>query len=280
MQAEPSRIILLYKHSLTKAVIPLKDENPHPPGFKPKMTIILIISNAVVFLIQIMITGQFFDFVMLDQNQLYPNTIHMYYSWGAVPNCITGGDSLFLNFGAGPETIQCPDNPYITLLSSTFMHGGLMHFGGNMLFLWVFGDNIEQKFGKFKYLFIYLGWGVVAGLVHVFGDASSPIPAVGASGAISGILGAYLVIFPRARILTFVGYFMMHIQARWFLPFWLILQNLLPYFIGGFGASGGGVAFLAHIGGFVIGLATGIVYKKMHRDDSLYGNRYGYRPDY
>ena len=160
------------------------------------------------------------------------------------------------------------------------MHGGLLHFGGNMLFLWVFGDNIEQKFGKLKYLAIYLAWGIAAGLIHIAGDSTSAIPAVGASGAISGILGAYLVIFPKARILTLMGYFFMHIQARWFLPFWLIFQNLLPFFIGGFGAAGGGVAFLAHIGGFVVGLATGYIYKKTHNSDFTYGTRYGYRPDY
>ena len=116
--------------------------------------------------------------------------------------------------------------------------------------------------------------------IYGTGDPGSAIPAVGASGAISGILGAYLVIFPRARILTLMGYFFIHVQARWFLPFWLIFQNLLPFFIGGFGAAGGGVAFLAHIGGFVVGLATGYLYKKTHSSDFTYGTRYGYRPDY
>jgi len=255
-------------------MIPLKDENPHPPGFKPVMTIFLIIANTVVFLMQVAATGQFFDFTN-------NNAFAMFYSWGAVPNCVTGADESILSFGAEVFAIPCPDMPYATLISSTFMHGGLIHFGGNMLFLWVVGDNIEQKFGKFKYLGIYLAWGVVAGLVHIYGDASSPIPAVGASGAISGILGAYLVLFPRARILTLFGYFFLHIQARWFLPFWLVMQNLLPYFIGGFGVAGGGVAYLAHIGGFVIGLVTAYAYKKaFDPGPPLYGTRYGYRPDY
>lgn len=255
-------------------MIPLKDENPHPPGFKPKMTIALIIVNAIIFFVEVAITGQFFDF----SNQ---NAFSMFYNWGAVPNCITGASVSIIDFGAGPVTISCPDAPYVSLLSSIFMHGGLMHFGGNMLFLWVFGDNIEQKFGKIKYLAIYLVWGIVAGLIHIAGDPNSVIPAVGASGAISGVLGAYLVIFPRARILTLMGYFFIHVQARWFLPFWLIFQNLLPLFVGGFGvATGGGVAFLAHIGGFVIGLITGFIYKKTHSSDFTYGTRYGYRPDY
>ena len=180
--------------------------------------------------------------------------------------------------------MNSPEFPELTLLTSTFMHGGLLHLGGNLLFLWIFGDNIELKFGKIKFLGIYLAWGVVAGLVHIFGDMSSGIPAVGASGAISGVLGAYLVIFPKTRIQTFMmlGFFwrMMHIQARWFLPFWLVFQNLLPFFIGGFGVAGGGVAYLAHIGGFAIGIATGYLYKKMHRSDFTYGTRYGYGSDY
>jgi len=109
-----------------------------------------------------------------------------------------------------------------------------MHLGGNMLFLWIFGDNIEAKFGRIKYLGIYLLWGIGAGLIHVMGDTSTGIPAVGASGAISGVLGAYLVIFPHAKVKTFLmlGFFwrMIHIKAMYFLPFWLIFQNLLPFF--------------------------------------------------
>ncbi|MDC4231137.1 MAG: rhomboid family intramembrane serine protease [Nitrosopumilus sp.] len=258
-------------------MFPLRDENPHPPGFKPTVTYALIIINVIVFFIEVVYTGQFFDFT----NQ---NAFNLFYNWGAVPSCITSGSALNLDFGAGSFRLACPDTPYVSLISSIFLHGGLMHLGGNMLFLWIFGDNIEQKFGKAKFLGIYLTWGVLAGLMHIYGDVNSAIPAVGASGAISGILGAYLVIFPKARIQTFLmmGFFwrMMHIQARWFLPFWLIFQNLLPFFIGGFGVAGGGVAYLAHIGGFVVGLATGYIYKKTHGSDFTYGTRYGYRSDY
>ena len=254
-------------------MLPLRDENPHPPGYRPKVTIGLIIANAIVFFYEVAVTGQFFDFT----NQ---NAAMLFYEWGAVPACINGAN--FIN--NGPFQIACPDMPAVSLLSSMFMHGGLMHFGGNMLYLWIFGDNIELKFGRAKFLAIYLMWGIVAGLAHMAIDPNSGIPAVGASGAISGILGAYLVIFPRARIQTFLmmGFFwrMMHIQARWFLPFWLIFQNLLPFFIGGFGVAGGGVAYLAHIGRFVVGLATGYLYKKTHSSDFTYGTRYGYRPDY
>lgn len=258
-------------------MLPLRDENPHPPGFKPTVTYALIIMNVIVFFLEVFATGQIIDFT----NE---NAFSLFYNWGAVPNCITGATASTIDFVGGPEVIQCPTEPYISLLSSIFLHGGAMHLGGNMLFLWIFGDNIEQKFGKIKYLGIYLLWGILAGLIHIMGDATSTIPAVGASGAISGILGAYLVIFPKARIQTFLmlGFFwrMMHIQARWFLPFWLVFQNLLPFFIGGFGVAGGGVAYLAHIGGFAVGLATGYLYKKTHSSDYTYGTRYGYRPDY
>ncbi|RNJ74592.1 MAG: rhomboid family intramembrane serine protease [Nitrosopumilus sp. B06] len=254
-------------------MLPLRDENPHPPGFRPQVTYALIAINAVVFLLQVLYTGQLFDFTN-------NNAFVMFYEWGAVPNCVNGAS--FSNIEG--FKLECPSNPLLTLLSSTFMHGGLMHLGGNLLFLWIFGDNIEQKFGRIKYLGIYLAWGIGAGLVHILGDTSSTIPAVGASGAISGVLGAYLVMFPRARIQTFLmlGFFwrMMHIQAMWFLPFWLVFQNLLPFFVGGFGVAGGGVAYLAHIGGFALGLGSGFIYKKMHSSESMYGTRYGYRPDY
>jgi membrane associated rhomboid family serine protease len=152
-----------------------------------------------------------------------------------------------------------------------------------MLFLWIFGDNIELRFGKAKFLGIYLMWGIVAGLSHIVIDPLSSIPAVGASGAISGVLGAYLAMFPKAKIMTFMmmGFFwrMIHIEARWFLPFWLIFQNILPFLISGFGVAGGGVAFMAHIGGFLIGLATGYLYKKSHSSEFTYGTRYGWRGD-
>jgi membrane associated rhomboid family serine protease len=254
-------------------MFPLKDENPHPPGFKPKLTILLIIINVIVFFFEIAFTGQFWEFT----NQ---RAAELFFEWGAVPTCITGSN-LIITQGI---QIPCPDMPYISLISSTFLHGGLMHLGGNMLFLWIFGDNIELKFGRAKFLGVYILWGIVAGLAHVAVDPTSSIPAVGASGAISGVLGAYLAIFPRARIMTFMmlGFFwrMMHIQAKWFLPFWLIFQNILPFLISGFGVAGGGVAFMAHIGGFVIGLAFGYLYKKTHGSEFTYGTRYGSNGSY
>ena len=257
-------------------MLPIRDENPHPRGFKPIVTYALIIINVIVFFIEVAYTGQIIDFT----NE---KAFSFFYEWGAVPNCITGATESIFQTETGSASIACPTESYVTLLSSTFLHGGAMHLGGNMLFLWIFGDNIEQKFGKIKYLGIYLLWGILAGLLHILGDPNSITPAVGASGAISGVLGAYLIIFPKARIQTFLmlGFFwrMMHIQARWFLPFWFVFQNLLPFFVGGFGVAGGGVAYLAHIGGFIVGLASGYLYKKTHSSDFTYGTRYGYRSD-
>ena len=123
-------------------MLPLRDENPHPPGFKPKVTISLIIVNVIVFFFEVAYTGQFFDF----SNQ---NAFVMFYNWGAVPGCITG---QFSGVDIGGTIQNCPAFPELTLLTSTFMHGGLLHLGGNLLFLWIFGDNIELKFGKIKFL--------------------------------------------------------------------------------------------------------------------------------
>lgn len=253
-------------------MLPIRDENPHPPGFKPKLTIALIIINVIVFFIQAFFTGQFFEF----SNE---KAALLFFEWGAVPTCITG--SSFISLPG--QQLPCPDMSYVSLISSMFMHGGIMHLGGNMLFLWIFGDNIELKFGRAKFLGIYLVWGIGAGLAHIAIDPTSSVPAVGASGAISGVLGAYLAIYPKVRIGTFLmlGFFwrMIHIEARWFLPFWLVFQNILPFLIGGFGVAGGGVAFMAHIGGFAIGFATGYLYKKAHRSEFTYGTRYGWRGD-
>lgn len=253
-------------------MFPIRDENPKPQGFKPKVTMALIAVNIIVFFFEVAVTGQFFEF---SNN----NAAALFYEWGAVPACIAGESSITIQ----QIRVSCPEMPMLGLLSSTFLHGGLMHLAGNMLFLWIFGDNIELKFGRAKFLGIYLLWGIVAGLTHVAGDLYSPIPAVGASGAISGVLGAYLVMFPRAKVTTFLmmGFFwrMLHVPAKWYLPFWLLFQNVLPFLIGGFGFGSGGVAYLAHIGGFVIGLATGYLYKKTHRPEYMYGSRYGWKGD-
>jgi membrane associated rhomboid family serine protease len=240
-------------------MLPIRDENPKSPGYKPIVTYALIAINAVVFFGEIAYTGQILEFT----NQ---RASIMIMELGTVPAEIVSG-LIDRDYG-----VIAP------LFSSMFVHAGIMHIGGNMLFLYIFGDNIEYKFGRAKYLALYLLWGIVAGFAHIMSDPSSQIPAIGASGAISGVLGAYLILFPRAKIVTFLlmGFFtrMTRIPAMWYLPFWFIFQNVLPAVVG---SGGSGVAFLAHIGGFLIGLLSGYVYKKTHRTEFMYGSRYGWR---
>jgi membrane associated rhomboid family serine protease len=146
--------------------------------------------------------------------------------------------------------------PPFTVLTSMFLHGGFFHLGGNLLFLWVFGPNVEDVLGRFRFLAFYLASGVAAAIAHTLLSvaAGDPlIPMVGASGAIAGVMGAYIVLFPRARVLTAVPIFIfvrfMHLPAAFFIGLWFVLQMLFAFV----GDSGSGVAFFAHIGGFVFG---------------------------
>src|ERR687886_1650644 len=154
------------------------------------------------------------------------------------------------------------------MITSMFIHGGIAHIAGNMVFLFVFGDNIEDRFGRIKYLLIYISWGVVASLVHSIYAVNSGgglVPAVGASGAISGVLGAYLVMFPRAKVFTIIIAFFIttvRIPALAFIPFWFILQIVFAFI----GPAAGGVAYLAHIGWFLIGVGSGYKWKLILSD--------------
>ena len=143
------------------------------------------------------------------------------------------------------------------IFTSMFMHAGIAHIAGNMLYLWIFGDNVEDRLGSFKYLLFYLAGGLVASLTHLLFNPNSQIPTVGASGAIAAVLGAYLIIYPRSRIATFIplGFFMRlaMVSASVVLGFWFILQ-LFNGFLSIGAADVGGVAFWAHIGGFVAGV--------------------------
>jgi membrane associated rhomboid family serine protease len=153
-----------------------------------------------------------------------------------------------------------PDPIHLTLITSLFMHGGFLHLFGNMLFLGIFGDNIEHRFGRLRYMLFYLGAGVAATLAHIAVQPNSLIPTLGASGAISGILGAYLVLFPRNRVTMIIFRFIpIRVSAFWAIGIWAVLQ-----FVYGFGQIAvteqtGGVAYMAHIGGFVVGVAVGFV---------------------
>jgi membrane associated rhomboid family serine protease len=146
------------------------------------------------------------------------------------------------------------------LFTSMFLHGGLMHLLGNMLFLYVFGDNVEDTFGHIPYLLFYVFCGLGSGLVHVIFNLHSSLPAIGASGAISGVMGAYAVLFPRAKVLMLFFIILIPIPAVFVLGYWFVLQFLSG--IGELGAAEtGGVAFWAHIGGFLTGVVVALMVK-------------------
>ena len=143
---------------------------------------------------------------------------------------------------------------WTTLLTSMFLHGGWMHLGGNMLYLWIFGDNLEKVMGAGRFLFFYLACGIAAGLAHIFFSGASNVPTVGASGAISGVLGGYIVLFPRNRVRVLMRGGIVALPAIAVLGFWILIQ-----LVSGIGSlavtsDSGGVAYMAHVGGFVAGL--------------------------
>lgn len=149
--------------------------------------------------------------------------------------------------------------PPLTLFSAMFVHGGLLHVGGNMLYLWIFGDNIEDRLGHFRFFIFYVLVGLIAGLTHIIMLPDSTLPMIGASGAIAGVLGAYFLLYPRAHVLTLVFFFffvdVVRIPAVIFLGLWFILQLLSS-------GAGGGIAWYAHIGGFLGGMALVKLFEK------------------
>ena len=172
--------------------------------------------------------------------------------YSVVPAEITQGRDIVGTVQRGLTLAPSPSPIYLTMLSSMFMHGGLLHIGGNMLYLWIFGDNVEDRMGHLKYLIFYLLCGFLASATHIFFSPNSLIPSLGASGAIAGVLGAYLVLFPRQGVRIIQWGFITELPAVIVIGFWGLLQ-----FIGGFsslGREGGGVAFMAHVGGFVAGI--------------------------
>ena len=211
-------------------MFPIHDDTPRLHG-RPYVNYSLIALNVIIFLWEV-ITTNFFS------NELKVNEI--FFTYGTVPDRVFQGD-------------------FFALVTSMFLHGGVVHIIGNMVFLYIFGDNIEDRVGHFKYLILYLVWGIAAGIIHSlyavsFGGGN--IPAVGASGAISGVLGAYLVLFPRAKIFTVIIAFFIttvRIPALAYIPLWFILQVVFSIL-----NPEGGVAYLAHIGGFVVG--AGVIF--------------------
>lgn len=207
-------------------MIPLRDSVR--PRRKPFVNWILIIVNIYVFIKEI----------MLPQHSL--NMV--FYTLGLVPANVT---HLFLS-GSDMGWVL------ITFLTAIFLHGGWTHVLGNMLFLWVFGDNIEDRLGHLKYFIFYLLTGIIGGIAHILSNPFSEVPIIGASGAIAGVLGAYLVTFPRARVLTFIFIVIVEIPAVIFLAMWFVLQ--LFNGTASLGGAADPVAWWAHVGGFLSGM--------------------------
>ncbi len=214
-------------------MIPLKANIP-TRSF-PVITVLLILANCSVYIYQLSLGSM---------------GRHLIYALGAIPYEFTH----FTNMPSYPE-VAFP----LTMLSSMFVHGGLFHLGGNMLYLWIFGVNVEDSMSHWGFIVFYLLCGIIAALSQILASPNSVVPMVGASGAISGILGAYLLLYPRAKILTlfFFVFFvkMVEIPAMFVLGFWIIVQLLnSTRTLGSTGAGGDGVAWMAHIGGFSAGL--------------------------
>ncbi len=207
--------------------IPLKDLNPRRTY--PIVNTTLILVNVLVFIYQYTLPPYAFKTFMIAN--------------ATVPARFPAWLSGHAHFEAA----------FLPLLTSMFLHSGILHIAGNMLFLWIFGDNVEDFYGHFTYLFFYLVCGIGSGLLHVLFNMTSAVPALGASGAISGVMGAYGILYPRARILTLVFIFLVPIPAVIILGYWFILQFLSGVSSLGAAASGG-VAWWAHVGGFLLGM--------------------------
>lgn len=233
-------------------MIPLRDSVPSES--LPVITITIVALNCLVWLYEVSL-GQHADRFIAE--------------YGLIPlrfvafNRYTGG---FL------------DNAFVPMISSIFLHGGWLHVIGNMWFLWIFGDNVEDRLGHLRYLIFYILCGIGAALFHVIAEPHSRVPMVGASGAISGVLGAYLLSYPRARIHTLLIIFIIiqfvEIPASLFIILWFAFQFLS-------GASqaatqdAGGVAYWAHVGGFLVGMALYVIFPKKPAKPSLLGADYG-----
>jgi membrane associated rhomboid family serine protease len=156
-----------------------------------------------------------------------------------------------------------------TLLTAMFLHANLLHVGGNMLFLWIFGNNVEDRLGEIRFLILYFASGIAGSLVQVYVDPTSQIPNLGASGAISGVLAAYIVYFPRARVLTFiVPFFFITLSSLFFVGYWIAIQAVQAYL--SIGVQQGGVAFFAHIGGFLSGLILALLLRPRQHPQPSY----------
>ena len=231
-------------------MLPLRDFNP--TRRRALLTLVFIALNVGIY------------FLVQPAEADFDGNVRFNYGNAAIPCELTTGEPLTLDEINDESRERCvrgdegrqpfPDKSvWLAVLASMFFHGGLAHLGGNMLFLWIFGNNIEDHLGALRYAAFYLLSGVAATAAHVFLQPDSTIPLVGASGAIAGVMGAYLVWFPNARILGLIIMFFTTISAKWFLGFWFVSQ----FFVN----PNAGVAWAAHVGGFVFGAAVALVVK-------------------
>ncbi len=227
-------------------LFPIKDYNP--TRTVPYITIALIIINVVVFMYQGYLAGDQLGKFVNNYSMVPYEVTHM-----KNVKVLVGND----RFGY-PIFEEREIGPVSSIFSSMFMHGSIMHLLGNMLFLWIFGNNVEDYLGKTQFIFFYLVSGFGASAVHIIFNFNSLVPVIGASGAVSGVMGAYLFLYPKAKVKTLVFIFIfitfLDIPAKIFLALWFVFQF--------FYSSGGGIAWLAHVGGFVIGALIIIAVKK------------------
>ena len=236
-------------------IFPLSDDDRHLTG-PGKVTLTFIILNVLIF----------------GWQYLHPEFT---LGWSVIPaEMVSGQDLVEMQVVEGPEgnayEIEQAPGPsfiYFTVISAMFMHGGLMHLGGNMLYLWIFGDNVEHRFGSVKFVIFYLFSGLVATVAQIMMGPESVIPNLGASGAISGVMGAYLVLFPKNRVNAVFLFRMISVPAVVVLGMWIALQLFSGYGTLGQNSQTGGVAYAAHIGGFVAGVLAGLVAKVLMKEE-------------
>ncbi len=226
-------------------MVPLRDRNP--TVLTPVVTYIILGINVIVFLYELTLSSA-------DLQAFFE-------TWAVIPSQLTAAF-------AGQMTDPGRPPEWITLITAQFLHGGFFHVAGNMLFLWVFGNNVEDRLGHFRFPIFYLGCGALASLAQWYFDPASSIPSLGASGAIAGVLGAYILRFPKAKVLTLVplGFFWptFELPAWVFLGFWFVQQafyGLVSLNVSTtIGMESGGIAYWAHAGGFVVGGVLGPIF--------------------
>jgi membrane associated rhomboid family serine protease len=224
-------------------LIPIRDSVPH--RHFPYVNYILITINILIFIFEIALGSRLNGFLM---------------AWAVTP-------TRFMHSGVLSFTRIAP------LVTSTFLHGGFLHIGFNMLFLYIFGDNVEDAMGHFRYFFFYILVGILASLAHIYANPGSGVPSLGASGAIAGVLGAYIFMYPRAKIYTIIFLVVIlipvEIPAILFIGLWFLVQLASGFTSISQSSAAGGVAYFAHIGGFVSGFILILFFRKRSREDLM-----------